>query len=365
MKNIHSSPVLWIILYLILIDVAVNIVFRYPPDPKNTSPSALQLFFEYGRSVEGKLSGMTRLSAEESASIINSGWILKDKQEWEAEKLNLKDKPIVTIYGMSHAVLLGEDMAKLDNNFHIRLIGAAGGVPNWAYVAYLFDKERIHSDVVILAIMTRGVALIGTTSGATNHFDTVTPYTYPRFYLKNGSLEAVMPPFISLSGYREYFYNKHKWAVYKNWLKKNDKYYDPILFEKNIFDQSSLFRMLRRAYAYSASRKKESRVYDDLKGFNTNSEEVQVLNKIISDFAATARKDNSIPIIYLVNNVFMGDRLFKLVEPVLKKENILYLSTHEICPPNDPRYYDSTSHFIESKNKELATEMLNIIDHTN
>jgi len=61
----------------------------------------------------------------------------------------------------------------------------------------------------------------------------------------------------------------------------------------------------------------------------------------------------------------MGDRLFKLVEPVLKKENILYLSTHEICPPNDPRYYDSTSHFIESKNKELATEMLNIIDHTN
>jgi len=55
--------------------------------------------------------------------------------------------------------------------------------------------------------------------------------------------------------------------------------------------------MLRRAYAYSTTRKKESQVYDDLKGFNTNSEEVQVLNKIISDFAATARKDNSIPII--------------------------------------------------------------------
>jgi hypothetical protein len=82
MKNIHPSPVLWIISYLILIDVAVYIIFKYPPDPKNTSPSALQLFFEYGRSVEGKLSRMTRLSDEESASIINSGWILKDKREW-------------------------------------------------------------------------------------------------------------------------------------------------------------------------------------------------------------------------------------------------------------------------------------------
>jgi len=33
-------------------------------------------------------------------------------------------------------------MAKLDNNLNIRLIGAAGGVPNWAYAAYLLIRKE-------------------------------------------------------------------------------------------------------------------------------------------------------------------------------------------------------------------------------
>jgi len=364
MKRFRIPPGILIIFYMVIIDIFINIVFHYPTDPNNTSPSALQLFFEYGRSVEGKLSRMTGLTDEDSASIIKSGWILKETEEIEKEKTSLPDKPIVTIYGMSHAVLLGKDMAKLAPDLQIRIKGAAGAVPSWSYAAYLYDKKIIHSDVVILGIMTRGVSLICTTSGATNHFDTVAPYTYPRFYLSNGRLEYIMPPFISLSEYREFFFDKNKWESYKKWLRKHDKYYDSLLFTKSMIDHSSLFRMIRRAYAYYSYRKKEKEVYDDIKGFNKNSEEVILLQKIIKEFAKQARQDNSIPIIYIVNNVFMGDRLFELIEPVLKEENILFLSSHKIIPPNDPSYYDSSSHFIEKKNIELAQEMINLIKQT-
>ena len=44
----------WILCGLAVIDILINVVFAYPSDPKAT-PSSLQLYFDYGRSVEGRL----------------------------------------------------------------------------------------------------------------------------------------------------------------------------------------------------------------------------------------------------------------------------------------------------------------------
>ena len=74
--------ILWIVFYLAIIDVFVNIVFQYPADPKNTNPSFLQGYFEYGRSIEGKLKAMTRPSLEESAPRVSGGWIKSDKGDF-------------------------------------------------------------------------------------------------------------------------------------------------------------------------------------------------------------------------------------------------------------------------------------------
>jgi hypothetical protein len=119
--------------------------------------------------------------------------------------------------------------------------------------------------------------------------------------------------------------------------------------------------MLLRAYAHSMQRKKEAEVYSDTKGFNTQSDEVKILQSLVVEFSQIAKRQNSLPIVYIVNNVFMGDRLFKLLEPTLLSHNIPFLSSHDICPPNDPRYYLPDSHFIPSKNLELANEMIKII----
>jgi len=352
---------LWIGAYLVLIDIGINISFPYPKDPRNISPSGLQQFFEYGRSVEGKLDGMTRKTNEESAPILATGWISDPRIKTFSNAQTGENKPVVTVYGMSHSVQLAEDMAKIDNSLSVRSFGAPGAVPTWSYAAYLSDKERQYSEVVVLAVMTRGVPLICTTSGTTNHFDSVWPYTYPRFMVDNGTLDSVSPPFISLDGYREYFYNSTKWKTYVKWLREYDKYYDPILFQRTFLDNSSLLRMLRRAYAYSSERKKGAGVYDDQKGFNALSDEVRILKSIMVTFSAEARRNHSLPIIYIVNNVFMGDHLYRILEPTLSAQKILFLSSHEICPPNDPRNYLPDSHFVPSKNLELAKAMIKII----
>ena len=355
------APFLWICTYLVIIDIAINIIFSYPKDPRNINPSAIRQFFEYGRSIEGKLARMTRKEIDESAPIVSSGWLVEAPKRLVSNNLNSENRPVITVYGMSHAGMLAEDMAKIDNSLIIRFKGAAGAVPTWSYAAYLYDIDQYDSDVVILGIMTRGVPLICTTSGATNHFDAVYPYTYPRFFLSDGTLEYVWPPFISFKDYVEYFYSSEKWKAYIKWLEENDKFYDPVLFKKNIFDNSSIFRMLRRAYAYSIQRKKEAEVYSDTTGFNIESDEVKILQSLVVEFSQIVKRRNSLPVVYIVNNVLMGDRLFKLLEPTLLSHNIPFLSSHEICPPNDPRFYLPDSHFIPSKNIEISNAMINII----
>jgi hypothetical protein len=352
---------LWIGAYLTVIDIGINISFPYPKDPRNISPSGLQQFFEYGRSVEGKLARMTRKTEEESAPILATGWLRGPRVKAFSNTQAIANNPVVTVYGMSHSVQLAEDMAKIDRSLAIRSFGAPGAVPTWSYAAYLFDKEQQHSDIVILALMTRGVQLICTTSGTTNHFDSVWPYTYPRYFLRHGTLDSVLPPFVSLDGYREYFYDSRKWGTYVKWLRAYDKYYDPTLFRKTFLDNSSLVRMMRRAYAYSSERKMEAEVYDERNGFNAESDEVRILLSLIENFSEDARRNNSLPIIYIVNNVFMGDHLYGILEPTLSAQKILFLSSHEICPPNDPRNYLPDSHFVPSKNLELAKAMIKII----
>jgi hypothetical protein len=129
-----------------------------------------------------------------------------------------------------------------------------------------------------------------------------------------------------------------------------------------VFDKSCIIRLLRRAYSESVKQKKIAKVYS-AQGFNIKSEEVIVLQEIAKEFAKSARQKNSLPIVYIVNNQGRGDHLYQALKPVLESNNIAYLSTHIIVPPNDPRLFlSANSHFILSKDLELAREIINIIE---
>jgi hypothetical protein len=357
----YFVPFLWVIFYLVVIDFAINIILSYPKNPRNITPSTLQQYFEFGRSVEGKYARMTRKTDDESAPIVSSGWLENRENLYITEDLDSIDKPTVTVYGMSHAFYLADAMAKIDDNLIIRAFCAPAAVPSWSFAAYSLDKERSHSDAVILAVLTSGVPLISSTSGATASFDSGSPYTYPRYFLDTGILKHVSPPFISVEGYREYFYNPEKWKEYLSWMKENDKYFRTFLFRKMILDKSSVFRVIRRAYASSVRRKEASKVYDGSTGFNENSEEVKVLKAMIIEFAQTARRSKSLPIVYIVNNLNTSDHLFRLLESTLSANRIAFLSSHIICPPNDPQTFLPDHHFVPELNLELARAMTRLI----
>src|SRR5262245_29749563 len=189
-------PIVWIAFYLGLLDLGANIVFRYPSDPRDIRPTRTQQYFEYGRSTEGKYARMTRRTGPESAPIVSSGW-LHDNPSFVSPQGKGGTDHTVTVYGMSHAGLLAQDMARLDPTLTVRYVGAPGAVPTWSYSAYLLDRSQTRSSAAILAVMTEGIPMLGTTTGSTMFFEFAYPYTYPRFLREGEALVPVWPPFTS------------------------------------------------------------------------------------------------------------------------------------------------------------------------
>src|ERR1700722_6722678 len=107
---LSTQVVAWAVIGLVVIDVAINVLFAYPSDPKITNPPWLRLYFEYGRSIEGQLRRMTRPDPAQTAPITLAGWYdpLEVHQFPPAAR-----GPIVTIYGMSHAMRLGYALRRM------------------------------------------------------------------------------------------------------------------------------------------------------------------------------------------------------------------------------------------------------------
>lgn len=362
-KNKRLQTALWIILYLILIDIGVNIVFHFPANPQKTPPSFLQGYFEYGRSIEGKFNSMLKAARLQSEPTLGYGW-LKGKSIDSQPQKAIPGHTLVAVYGMSHTKLLGEAMAHIDSKYMIRSITAPGAPVGWSFTAYENDKDKHKADVVILGIMTDNIPLLGATSGATTYFDLGHPYTFPRYSIENGELKSAYPPFFTEDGFSGYFNNPQKWQEYRIWLQKNDKFYNTFLFTKTYIDHSALLRVVRRAYADKFKKRITDRIYTS-NGFALNSEEIKILRAMIIEFSQSAREQKKIPIVYIVNNEGRSDHLFQAVQPVLGRYKIPYLSSHIICPPDNPNVFSGiNSHFTAAKDLELAKEMRKIIEGT-
>jgi hypothetical protein len=348
----------WIVIALVTIDVMINLVFAYPTDPNITNPSQLRAYFDYGRSVEGKLRRMTRADKLQTAPITLAGWY--DPLQVE-EKPTTSQNPIVTFYGMSHAVRLALALGRVSDRFTPRIVGAPGATANWAYGAYLRDRGGGKSRAVVLALMAANLPMITTMSPMTWNIDAPMPYTADRFYVENAQLRVIHPPYTSFEQYVETFYDPAKWSAALDLFAKNDSMYNSLIVRASIFDHSSLYRLVRRAYGQRFIRNVR-RASIDQTGFRSDSEQITVARMMVHEFAAQARSDGMIPVIFLVNNLGYSDYLFQALTLTLNADKIPYVSSHSVVSPNDPRGYLPDSHFTDQVDEELARVLVKLID---
>jgi isopentenyl phosphate kinase len=88
---------------------------------------------------------------------------------------------------------------------------------------------------------------------------------------------------------------------------------------------------------------------------------VQVANALVGQFAADARKDGLVPVIYIVNNLGFGDQLYQALATRLKADAIPYVSSHDFVDPRDPANYLPDTHFTDANDDKLARAIEEVI----
>lgn len=348
----------WVVAWLIVIDVVVDVVFRYPSDPKVTNPGQLRLYFEYGRSAEGKLRRMTGINRETSAPIALAGWY---------QPLEVQEAParpgadIVTFYGMSHSVRLANALNRTSTRYAARSVGAPGATANWSYGAFQRDLGGGKSKAVVLSMMSANLPMIDTMSPITWNVSFPMPYTEDRYYARDGKLTVVHPPYFSFEQYLSTFHDPAKWAAARRIIAANDSMYDSFLVRETVLDHSAIVRLIRRAYEQRIERESRSQVFTR-DGYNAGSEQVRVANGIVRDFAADARSHGLIPVVFIANNLGYSDSLYRALKDTLDKDHIPYLNSATVVSPTDPRGYLPDSHFTDANDERLARALAGVID---
>lgn len=347
--------------FIVLFEILINGMFPYPQDPQNTSPGGLKLYFDYGRSTEGKVRRQLGTSNQNSAPIAQAGWL--DPKDWQTRpsKPNIKQGTLAAIYGMSFADDVGKAIKQINPRITTRNIGGPAAPPNHSFAAYSLDRKNHNADIVIWGILASRVPALSAMSGMTSGAEVVAPFTFPKYYLEQGDLKAIWPSIDSLETLRLAKQNQTKWQAFETQLQNNDKFYNTFSFQQNLLDRSAVARMIRRAWTQNHKSQTINQIHTS-KGFNDTWEGIPVLNEMIKEFAQTSIADGKLPIVLVINNRGYDDHLFKAIQPTLSKYSVPYVSTHEIAPATDLNNFLPDGHFTQEANQKIAQQIIKLIE---
>lgn len=347
----------WALVWLLVLDIAANLAFAYPRDPKNLSPNPFALYFDYGRSMEGRLRRATRADPAATAPITLAGWY---EPLTAVERAAKPGGAEVTIYGMSHAVRLAEALQAGSTRYQARSVGAPGASTNWSYGAFLRDKGKGESRAAVLAIMSSTLPMILSPTPMDWNTSFAMPYTADRFVMGRGGLERVAPPYESFDDYVRTLDDPAAWRRALEQFERTDPFYDAFLVRETWLDNSTLFRLARRGWSQRRDGAWRNEVLT-AEGYYANSEPVRVANAIVADFARQARAQGIVPVIYIVDSFGYSDQLSRALAGTLRRDNIPHLATHTVIDPMSPTAYLPDSHFTKANDDRLAHELDRII----
>jgi hypothetical protein len=348
---------LWTLLSLSTIDLSINLLFPYK-DGSGVEPSAMARYFDYGRSIGGKLDRILGKTEAEAGPLANVGWLTPEVLD--APSLPSKPAPgkrLVAFYGMSFTNQIAEEMARQDPTLSVRLIGAPAAPPSYAYAAYKADRGRHQADTVVLGVLSQSIAAMSSTNGATWMFEGPSPYTFPKYSLVNGKLESIAPTITTPQQMREALNAPPRWADYQTELATQDPFYSPWVYDNSWTDRSVLLRLLRRSLAKNRQRSLMEQTYDKTTGFK-DPKINETLKALVLDFAKTARADGKQPIVMILDVQGYRDHGTQLLKPTLDQAQIPYISTYSIADSTDRANFVPDGHFVPVMNQRIAAATL-------
>jgi hypothetical protein len=349
----------WTILALVAIDLACGFIARPPRNP-NSPGNALQLYFSYGTSIESKLRRQLGSAPGKEAQILKAGWL----PETCDTHPTASDQNGVSIYGMSFSRRLADHLSALDPSLHITNFGGPGAALNHSYACFLrrYQAGIDGNKTQVLGILAGSVRRMDTMSGTSTSFEQPQPFTYPRFFLRNGKLVRVDPQIDDAAELRHVLASHQSWAAYIDNLARTDRFASPFLANHSFVDGSIVLRLLRRAWGQHYLNALTDEVRGPTNHFEGDPELVPTMRAILIDFARRTRAREQQPIILLFEDRGYDRALRDALVPTLRANDIPYVLSADIAPATDAGIFQPDGHFLPGIDLELAKAALPLID---
>lgn len=347
-----SKTALWTVIAIVIIELTAHIALRQTV--AGSQGSALHRYFEYGRSIEGKIVRRVGQDDVQSHPLARAGWFRK-RQQIDDPAARDHSKTRVLVYGMSFSNLVADELENLGGDELLVQRFAGPSAPLSHSYAYI-EKHRPYSrgDIVILGILASSLPRINSLTHMTANFEQPGAHFYPRYKLDDSEqLEKFEIEIFSLQELREALGDEARWRQIKSEVGKNDAYYDALIFEKSLLDESVFARLLKRAWG-QRSLNETDRQFHDENGFKNTENTLEVSKALVRDFARSVRLDGAQPFVILFNDRGFDDHLFQVLAPVLNSEAIPYFSTHRQFPASDRSNFVPDGHFRPEIDRRIA-----------
>jgi hypothetical protein len=344
---------------LAVIDAIIGLEFRMPADPQ-ANPSALQRYFDYGRSIEGKLRRMVGRTSAQDAPIVAAGWL---GEECDVDSKELRGKLVFDIYGMSFTNQIADGMEASDPGLASQRFGGPAAPPSHSYACFTrrVSGRRHVAPIQIIGVLASSVPRMRTLSGLTTSFEAPEPFTYPRYTLgTDGRLQAELPSITSRSELHAALAEPQLWHTFVAQLRNDDGFYAERVFKADIFDHSVLGRLLRRAWGQRTLRQRTDALRPQ-QDFEGAPDIVSTLGAMLLDFSEKARAADSRPVVILLEDRGYGRTLAAMLTHALRDNSIDFVATSTIVSASDSANFLPDGHFTPVANEKVAAAVLAVL----
>ena len=354
------ASVAWALVALVVLDVACGAVFA-PPAAGLQNAGALETYFEYGRSVEGKYGRMLDPQYDRDRSLLVAGWTHRRVADGGASTpvRGASGQLRVYGYGMSFNNRVLKSLEAMDRGVSLELSAGPGATLSHSLTNYLAERadgSNADADVVVLGVLDFALPGCHALTNGTWMFESPAPMSYPRYGVgTNGELRVTEPPYSTLGEFEARFGDAQSWGAVKAQFRRHDDFYNPWIFDGDAADLSTIGRMLRRAYAERWLAERQAR-YVDAEGFKPETGLVDEAVAMIGRFDHAVRSDGALPVVLLFNTRY-GTALVDALGPALRKRKVLFVSSHEIAPPGDKSVFLPDSHFLPKYDRLIARRL--------
>lgn len=321
--------------------------------------NGLVQYFEYGRSVPGKLARWQETPGARG-NLFDVAWrpdiLAQSQAAFSAEPEDIG--PVLRNYGMSFSHHIVQAAVAEDPGLRDDEHGGPAAPPNFTFALFEEDRaNRRRGDIVVLGILSSSVPALAALSNRTWVFEQPAPFTYPVYRPEGaGDLRRIEPLVNSAGAERGLAGDPALAGAWRDQLRAQDAFYGPLTFGLPALDASPFLRLVRRSLAISHVDKTKAAV---LGGGYPHAE---VLRRMVRLFAETAREDGQLPVVLLIQSRQATDMdLAAELVPELQAGQIPYLATADEVDPRDPAAFLPDGHYTPEANRRFGKALLDLI----